>query len=194
MLPGKIRAFVALRMSAEVDSAIAEFVAPLRELRCGVRWARTANLHLTLRFLGAAVDRSLLSQLDETLSQITGRTSPFMLQARGTGAFPNLDRPRTIWVGLIGEQLMQLAKHIEEAAVQAGLAPERRPYTPHLTIGRVRDLHGWQRVRDVLCESPNQDFGVALISGIILYRSVIGGEAAHYEALARYSFNTATPL
>jgi 2'-5' RNA ligase len=185
-LPDKIRAFVALRMSVEVESAISQFVDPLRDLRRGVRWVRPANLHLTLRFLGDAVDRNLLLPLDKTLNQLTGQTAPFMLRAYGTGAFPNLDRPRTIWIGLVSEQLIQLAQQVEIAAVEAGFTPEGRRYTPHLTVGRVRDLRGWQRVRHVLRESSNQDFGSALISEMILYRSILGGEASQYHVLARY--------
>ena len=173
-------------MSAEVESAIAEFVESLRELRSGVRWVRPANLHLTLRFLGDTVNRNLLQPLNQTLNQITSQTSPFMLHARGTEAFPNLDRPRIIWIGLVSEQLIRLAQQVEGAVVQTGFMPEGRPYTPHLTIGRVRDLHGWQRIRQVLRESPNQDFGSMLISEMILYRSILGGEAAQYQALARY--------
>lgn len=192
MLPDKIRAFVALRMSAEVECAIAEFVDPLCELRSGVRWVRPANLHLTLRFLGDAVNHDLLLPLDQTLNQISGQTSPFMLHARGTGAFPNLERPRVIWIGLVSEQLIRLAHQVESAAVQAGFVPEGRPYTPHLTIGRVRDLHGWQRIRQVLRESPNQDFGSVLISEMILYRSILGGEAAQYQPLARYPLTGAS--
>ena len=190
-LSDKIRAFVALRMSAEVESEIVGFVDPLRELHSGVRWVRSQNLHLTLRFLGDAVDRNLLLPLDHTLNQITGQTSPFMLRVRGTGAFPNFDRPRIIWIGLVSEQLTRLAQQIEDAAVQAGFVPEGRPYTPHLTIGRVRDLHGWQRIRHVLCESPNQDFGAVLISELILYRSILGGKAAQYQALAHYQLTGA---
>jgi 2'-5' RNA ligase len=185
-LPDKIRAFVALRISADVESAIAKFVDPLRELRSGIRWVRQANMHLTLRFLGGAVERNLLLPFDQALNQISRQISPFMLHARETGAFPNLDRPRTIWIGLVSEQLIRLAQQVEGAAVQAGFVPEGRPYTPHLTIGRVRDLHGWQRIRQVLRESPNQDFGSMLISEMILYRSILGGEAAQYQALARY--------
>ncbi|MBV8055320.1 MAG: RNA 2',3'-cyclic phosphodiesterase [Deltaproteobacteria bacterium] len=186
MLPDKIRAFVALRLSAEVECAIAEFAAPMRALRSGVRWVRPANLHLTLRFLGDTVDNNLLLLLGQALNQISGQTSPFMLHARGTGAFPNLDRPRIIWIGLVSEQLSQLAQHVEGAAVQVGFTPEGRPYTPHLTIGRVRDLHGWPRIRQMLRQSPNPDFGSVLISEMILYRSILGGEAAQYQPLTRY--------
>jgi RNA 2',3'-cyclic 3'-phosphodiesterase len=181
-------------MSAEVECAIAEFINPLRELGSGVRWVRPANLHLTLRFLGDLVDRNLLTPLDRILNQIGGQTSPFTLDARGTGAFPNLDHPRTIWIGLVSEQLIRLTQQVEAAVVQAGFAPERRPYTPHLTIGRIRDLHGLQQIRHALQQSPKLDFGSSLISEMILYRSILGGEASRYHALARYPFTAAPPL
>lgn len=173
-------------MSAEVENAIAQWVDPLRELRSGIRWVRPANLHLTLRFLGDAVERNLLVPLDKTLNAVAAQTSPFILNARGTGAFPNMERPRTIWVGLVSEQLMLLAQQVEVAAMGAGFAPEGRPYTPHLTIGRVRDLGGWQQIRHVLRESSLRDFGSTLISEMILYRSILGGEASQYEVLERY--------
>jgi RNA 2',3'-cyclic 3'-phosphodiesterase len=82
--------------------------------------------------------------------------------------------------------LIQLARQVESAAVQAGFASEGRPYTPHLTIGRMRDLHGWPQIRQVLRESSKQDFGSTLISEIILYRSILGGDAPQYHTLARY--------
>jgi 2'-5' RNA ligase len=186
--PDRIRAFVALRISAEIESAITELVSPVKEQRSGVRWVRQANLHLTLRFLGNAVENNMILELDRILKEVAAQMPPFVLNATGVGAFPNLDRPRTIWIGLVSEQLMRLALQVEKAAVEAGFAAEGRPYTPHLTIGRVRDLHGWQRIRQMLGQSSNQEFGQTLISEMILYRSILRGEASQYHALARYPF------
>ena len=185
---------MALRISADVERAIAGFLDPLRKLNSSVRWVRPANLHLTLRFLGDAVDRNLLSILDTALHQIATQSPPFMLRAHGTGAFPNLDHPRTIWIGLVGEQLMLLAHQVEGAATQTGFAREGRPYTPHLTVGRVRDFRGLQPIRELLRQSQNQDFGTSLISEMILYRSILGGDASHYQELARYSLVASQPL
>jgi RNA 2',3'-cyclic 3'-phosphodiesterase len=185
-VPDKIRAFVALRMGAQIEGAVADFVKSLREFGSGVRWVHPANLHLTLRFLGDVVERDLLLALDNILNEIAAATPPFMLIARGTGVFPNLNRPRTIWIGLVSEKLMRLAQQVEDAAVKAGFAPEGRRYTPHLTIGRVRDLRGWQKIRHELGESSTLDFGSTLISEMILYRSILGGEASQYQPLARY--------
>jgi RNA 2',3'-cyclic 3'-phosphodiesterase len=185
-LPEKIRAFVALRLGAEAEDAIARFVGSLRQLQSGIRWVRPANLHLTLRFLGAAIDSNLIPPVDEQLSAIAARTSPFKLCAHGTGAFPNLERPRAIWIGLLSDELRSLAESIESAAVHAGFAREARTYSPHLTIGRARDLRGWHRIRRVLEQASNHDFGSAEIGEMILYRSILGGEASQYLELARY--------
>lgn len=178
-------------MSAEVESAITELVDPLRKLRSGARWLHTANLHLTLRFLGDKVDRKLLVALDSRFGEVAAQTAPFILEARGTGAFPNLDRPRVIWIGLVSEELIRLAQQVEKAAAEVGFEPEARPYSPHLTIARVRDLSGWQRIRRVLHESSVQGFGSTLISEMILYRSILGGQASEYQPIARYTFSTA---
>lgn len=177
-------------MSADVESAIVELINSLRGQHSGIRWVRPANLHLTLRFLGNAVDRSVIVKLDRILSELAGHITPFTLQARGTGAFPNLDRPRTIWIGLASEELIGLARQVENAAVMVGLAPEGRSYTPHLTIGRVRDLRRWPQIRQALSQSSTRDFGATLVSQMTLYRSILGGETAKYETLARYPFAT----
>jgi RNA 2',3'-cyclic 3'-phosphodiesterase len=190
-LPEKIRAFVAIRIGMEVEGAISRFVDTLRELRSGVRWVRPTNLHLTLRFLGNAVDADLLHGLHKRLSEIAAHCSPFTVAVRGTGAFPNLNRPRTLWLGLVSDELLRMGQQVEAGAVKAGFAPEARPYSPHLTIGRVRDLHGWLQVRRVLEEALSREFGSCETAEMILYRSILGGEASQYQELARYRLSGA---
>jgi 2'-5' RNA ligase len=190
-LPAKIRAFVALRMSAEVEDSIARFVEPLLKARSGIRWVRTANIHLTLRFLGDAFGRELIAPLDRMLNEIAARTAPFVVAAHGTGAFPNLARPRAIWIGLVSHELMRLASAVEAAAVEVGLAPEPRPYSPHLTIGRARDLQGWQQIRQYLSEASDHHFGSMQMAEMILYRSILGGPGSQYVELGRYRFSSA---
>ena len=141
MFPDRIRAFVAVRLNAEVEDEIAKFVQPLRELPSGIRWVRLANLHLTLRFLGNAVDSNLLSLLDQHLNQIAKQTLPFALQARGIGAFPNLQHPRTIWIGLDAEHLTELARQVEAAAEQTGFAPETNSDLRHCSVAKSE----WER-------------------------------------------------
>jgi RNA 2',3'-cyclic 3'-phosphodiesterase len=183
-----MRAFVALRMSAQVEDSLASFVDRLRTDRSGIQWVKHANLHLTLRFLGDDVDAKRATALDGWLAEIAARTQPFMVGVHGTGAFPNLIRPRVIWVGLVGDELPRVAAEVEAAAVRSGFTSEKRPYSPHLTIGRVRHLAGWAAARGTLEAASQHDFGTSRIESMIFYRSILGNETSTYQELARYEF------
>src|ERR1700693_1493125 len=135
-LPERVRAFIALRLDAAVDGAIAALIerlrAPQNDVRQndipedGIRWVRRANFHLTLFFLGPSVARERLAPIAEALGTIAGASAPFEISARGVGAFPNLARPRVVWVGLHGAELIRLAAQVTEAAVRCGFAAKRR--------------------------------------------------------------------
>ena len=181
-----MRAFIALRMSAGAERALAEFIDEMRREGGDIRWTRTEKLHLTLRFLGAAVDSSLLAPLADALGLIAAETAPFMIEARGVGAFPNLSRPRVLWAGLDSDNLVRLAAKVEEAAVRFGFEPETRPYSPHLTIGRVRGMRGWGRVKRALEAAALREFGRSMAEEIILYRSIPKAES--YQELRHIRF------
>ena len=91
-------------------------------------------------------------------------------------------------MGLESADLRALAAQIERAAVSAGLAPERRTFTPHLTIGRVRDLTGWNELRRIIETAQNRDFGRSSVKSFMLYRSILGLDSPTYEELGRYRF------
>src|SRR5271156_3103415 len=149
-LPDRIRAFVAIRMSNQVEEAVGHFLDKLRQLDDRVRWVRRANLHVTLRFLGNEATPIQLGALAVELAQIATAAEPFQLHARGIGGFPSLARPRVVWAGLSGANLIGLAASVETAAVKAGFGSADRPYSPHLTIGRVREAKGIGPLRAVL--------------------------------------------
>jgi 2'-5' RNA ligase len=187
-LSAPVRAFVALRMSPATVDAILTLIDRVRPLAHGVRFVPRANLHLTLRFLGDRADPAYLVRLDAELAEIAARQSPFVIEAHGAGAFPNLARPTVLWIGLSGDEPIALARRVESAAVSAGFAAERRPYAAHLTIGRIRDLKGWHAARKVFTELADTGFGATLVDAMTLYRSVLGPQAATYQELARYPF------
>lgn len=107
-----------------------------------VRWTPRENVHMTLLFMGDTLtDRVPL--INEQLRQAAANSAPFTLRLGETGAFPTLHAPRILWVGLQGEvhKLMQLQGRVEGTLRTVGFVPERRPFTPHITVGRaVRDL------------------------------------------------------
>jgi 2'-5' RNA ligase len=185
-----VRAFVAIRMSAQVEDAVAAITEKFRRPRDGVRWVPRANLHITLKFLGPSVDPHRLERLTAGLHEVAMKTAPFEVAARGLGAFPNLEHPRAIWVGLHGVELGALAARVETAAAEHGFERENRRWSGHLTIGRVRDTqHLTAATREALGAAKETEFGVSKIESITLYRSHLGPEAASYEALATFLFH-----
>ena len=186
-----VRAFVAIRMNEQVEESVARTIDELRHPGDGVRWVPRANLHITLKFLGPAVDSHRLQRLASGLSQLATRTAPFELTAKGIGAFPDLDRPRTIWVGLAGVEsgvLAALAARLETVAAEHGFTRETRRWSGHLTIGRVGDREIGGETRAALDAAREREFGVSKIESITLYRSHLGPDGASYEALATFLF------
>jgi 2'-5' RNA ligase len=183
-LPATVRAFVAVRPNHETLSAVAGFIEELRPLKADVRWVKPANLHLTLRFLGDQAQSSRLATLSQCLLEVAARYEPFSVTACGIGGFPEISRPRVIWVGFEGRALLQLAQEAEQCALSAGFAPCGRPFAPHLTVGRVRSLRGFAPTARALAQAQEREFGVSVIDGVTLYcseRSACG--PTYYEVM-----------
>ena len=132
-----VRAFVAVPIPADTRARVAAVQQRLRA--DGVKWVEPTNYHFTLRFLGNTAAPTLAA-LRAALSEALAECQAFPLTLRGVGAFPNRQRPRTIWIG-VGEgrqELEALAATVERVVVAVGCAPEPRPFRPHLTLGRVK--------------------------------------------------------
>ncbi|HEY6301410.1 MAG TPA: RNA 2',3'-cyclic phosphodiesterase [Candidatus Binatus sp.] len=188
-----VRAFVAVRMNEQVEESVAKTIDQLRHPHDGVRWVPRANLHITLKFLGSAVDSHRLQQLTGGLRQLATRTPPFEVAAIGVGAFPDLEHPRAIWVGLHSIEsgaLAALAARLETVAAEYGFEREKRRWSGHLTIGRVGDRATTDKTREALDAVRDREFGVSKIESLTLYRSHLGPDGASYEALATFLFQS----
>lgn len=137
-----IRSFVAIELSVEAQSALADLQNRLKALVPAqtVRWTAPESLHLTLHFLGnvAAGDIDKITQL---LLDAALACPPFRLSLGNLGCFPTMRRPRIVWTGVSGETqpLQHLHRDLGEKLKTIGFSPETRPYTPHLTLGRVKE-------------------------------------------------------
>lgn len=137
-----LRLFAALELPAPVLAQLAALAESLQAgaPRDAVRWVRPEGVHLTLKFYGEVEAR----RLDDLRIALTGAAAvagPLTFTLAGVGAFPNLTRPRVIWVGLAGDvaALKRLQAAVESASRGLGFAPEDKPFTPHLTLGRVNN-------------------------------------------------------
>lgn len=136
-----LRTFIALPLPAEWIALLEEVIDELDSAASGgVRWVRPSGIHLTLKFLGDT-DSALTPRILGGLLESVGGASTPALSLSGLGSFPNRNNPRVIWAGVSGdmEALQNLQQRVETLAVGLGWDAERRPFRPHLTIGRVRD-------------------------------------------------------
>jgi 2'-5' RNA ligase len=137
----EVRCFIAIELTEELKRGLRELQAQLKAAsQAPVKWVEPENIHLTLKFLGnVATDR--LNEIGQATTNAVRGTSPFSLEVRELGVFPNPRRVQIVWVGLSGEveKLTILQQRIESGLAKLGFAPENRRFTPHLTLARLRD-------------------------------------------------------
>src|SRR5436853_6633249 len=159
------RLFVAIDLPDSTRQLLAGLDPHIR----GVRWTDPAQMHLTLGFFDAVPD-DVDSVLRERLSAI--EFGAFFLLVRGVGTFPAKGAPKIIWIG-VGKahpHLFQIHKRVQEAALAAGLEPELRPWHPHITIARCRDV-GPRSLRNFLKSNAELDAGMIRVEAFYLYSS-----------------------
>lgn len=141
---GAVRCFIAIHLPSGV---LAELASLEEKLKAGrhpfVKWVDPGSLHLTLKFLGNAAAASI-PEIALAMRRAAGPHGPFRLQLAGTGAFPSWQRPQVVWAGVGGDldRLAALQRDVEAAVSPLGFPTEPRPWSAHLTLGRLRDRAG----------------------------------------------------
>lgn len=193
------RLFLAVPLPEEVRALVGEVTAKLAREGWPVRWVTAQGAHATLHFLGETVpERAELLRL--ALPEVAGRHAAFDLRTAGLGVFPNLRRPRVIWLGLHGpaHRLATLHGELGEALQRLGFPVEVGPYHPHVTLGRVRDPGPGISVRGLpdtlrpwLADTgpegrPQPASRPVPVREVALVRSLLGPGGARYETVGRY--------
>jgi RNA 2',3'-cyclic 3'-phosphodiesterase len=183
-----LRAFIAIELPGYVCDAIQKQTARLRQTLGNelVRWVPTQNMHLTLKFLGDTTS-SYLDFLKQLLMREAESHPQFDLQLGGLGAFPSLRRPRLLWIGVHAPaDLASLQKGIEAGATRLGYEQDERAFSPHLTIGRVRQTVSppeLQKIRTVLDTTQLGNIGIAKVDSVHLFRSDLQPGGSIYTKL-----------
>ena len=183
-----IRAFIATAISPMAREALEDTIGRLRqEIPGGVTWVRPEGIHLTLKFLGN-VRRDESERLMSVVGELAAGHGPFTLGLSGLGMFPNGRRPRVLWAGLTGDlgALASLQQTVEDAAARIGWSPEARPFSPHLTLGRVRrDVSeaALGRISAAVSVAATPDVLPWSVDSVQLMRSVLHPSGAEYTVL-----------
>jgi len=184
----KIRAFIAIDLDPKVVRELDELAGRLKSRLAAVpiRWVAIKNIHLTLKFLGEILPAQV-KDLQQVLSEETKKIELFEIEARGLGAYPSLNRPRVVWVGVQAPTtLFTLQKQIDQRSALLGFPSENRPFSAHLTLGRVdqkasRADHN--RIEDTIQAEPDNSLGTSSVDAIHLYKSILQPQGAQYTRL-----------
>jgi 2'-5' RNA ligase len=148
----------------------------------GARWQSDDQLHLTLRFIGDA-DRHVEADLIAGLAGV--RHPPFEISIAGMGSFARRGRPEAIWAGVAPhDQLKTLHKKVDQACQRAGLAPEGRAYSPHITLARLK--RGAGSLRHLVEADGGLTSAPFLVDSFCLYESELTPEGAIYSPIDRF--------
>jgi len=185
----QVRSFVAIELPEELKAGLTQLQAQLKSgEQPWVKWVDPYSIHLTLKFLGnITVDR--IGEITRVMEEAAQGIPPFQLTVKGLGVFPNLRRVQVAWVGISGEldKLSQLQQRIESNLARLGFAPESRPFTPHLTLARLRDrasLDERQRFGQLIADARFEAAYTIEVDAINLMRSQLTREGAIYSQIS----------
>jgi 2'-5' RNA ligase len=182
------RSFIAVEIPDEVHGAIVSTTLNLQRAvsRSLVRWVEPKNIHLTLKFLGDVSPADLEHMADALKAELSA-LKPFEMSVGGLGAFPDIRRPRVIWVGLKAPAALAALQHaVEAVASRFGFSAEQRPFSPHLTIGRVGqhlspvDL---AKIKSGIESTTVGDLGCVWVEAVVVFKSDLRPGGAVYTPL-----------
>ncbi len=185
----QVRCFIAIELPDEVKTGLINLQAQLKTgSQSWVKWVDPYSVHLTLKFLGdVASDR--IGPITGAMEEAAQGVSPFQLEVKDLGVFPNLRRVQVAWVGISGEvdKLARLQQRIESNLAGLGFAPEGRRFTPHLTLARLRDRASpdeRQRLGQLIADTRFEAAYTFQVDAISLMRSQLTREGAIYSRIS----------
>ena len=184
---GLLRTFIAVEIPHEIQQAIFKATSNVRQAMGPViRWVPPENMHLTLKFLGD-VSPSSVELLTQMLQAEADSSRCFEIRICGLGSFPSLKRPRILYIGIQAPPGLEALHHgVESASRRLGYESEDRPFSPHLTVGRVRQdasSSEQQKIRQSLENIHIDLLGTARVDSVHLFKSDLKSSGPVYTKL-----------
>ncbi|MFQ5716412.1 MAG: RNA 2',3'-cyclic phosphodiesterase, partial [Nitrospinales bacterium] len=145
-----VRAFIAVDLPPFAKETVAEAQDYFKSLDLDAAWVKPGNIHLTLKFLGD-IEVPKIAEIQRSVAPAVGQFPCISVSLGKVGVFPNLNRPRVLWIGLEDAatgSLESLRDTIENQLQAVGFKPELKKFSPHLTLGRIKSARGKGRLRE----------------------------------------------
>jgi 2'-5' RNA ligase len=178
-----MRLFIALPLPREIEEELGKIIFVLKQKGGRVKWVAPKNIHLTVKFLGE-VENDKVEDIKKAVTTIAGKYPIIKGRINQLGGFPNLSRPRVIWVGLEGEieRIMALVEEVEAAMERLGFAREEKKFSPHITLGRIKESYGIGDLVNLLKSHQTAPMELAL-DNLVLFQSTLTPQGPIYKSL-----------
>lgn len=187
----KIRLFTAVDISPDIQKRLENFINTIKkEIRENVylKFVETENLHITLKFIGE-VEESMVESIKTELEKVIIGEKEAILKIKGIGAFPDLYSARVYWVGIEGDTkiLSKLFEKIDSTLERIGIERERKAFSPHLTIARLKRGNP-KNLAKYFSNYMDEEFGEFIAKEFHLYQSILKPEGPIYKKLSSFVF------
>ncbi len=178
-----MRIFIGIRLSEQAHEDIEKALKPFRKIHTPIKWTKQENVHLTLKFIGEIPDEKY-SPIESVLDNTDFNTGPFDLKISGFGKFGRGRDLNIFWVGIEkNEKLDSIYRKIENALAKIGIEKEKRPFTPHITLGRNKKQFEFKPIFDLLDASANQPVTTSPVASFQVFRSELRPAGPVYTVL-----------
>ena len=185
-----IRTFIAISLNQEIQQALSTVQKRLKKLDCPIKWVNPGNIHLTLKFLGDVLVEDI-DKIKKELDDISRNIGSIKLELTQLGAFPNIDRPKILWVGLKDDdhKIADLVSVLENNCEKLGFPKESRAFSPHITIGRIRSPKNLKVLSETLAQPLLPTNLAQEATHMTLYKSTLTPQGPIYEILQEFIFD-----
>jgi 2'-5' RNA ligase len=184
-----IRSFIAFCFPENIIFRIKKLQEEMQKYKLKIRWVEPKNIHLTLKFLGN-ISHESIEKAGRVINETAGEQKPVSLIAKGIGVFPGIKHPRIIWVG-VGrgtDRLIELQKNLDKKLVKAGFSKDKKPFTSHITIGRVNGKNVPENLMNAMAALKGFESEEFIADHIDMYKSDLKHGGPVYTRLMSVPF------
>ncbi len=179
-----MRLFISVELPEDIKKNVAKIITELKKTDAKVKWIEPKNLHITLKFLGWVKD-SKIDEIIDLTTKAVAQIKSFKAKFAGIGSFPKGRKPKVVWVGTAegGDVLCSMAQALEGALAKVGYRSEARGFKSHITIGRVKEDKGVNKLIEKIGALKSTDFGEVIVNSINIMKSTLTPKGPIYKIL-----------
>jgi 2'-5' RNA ligase len=185
------RVFLGINLPENLKEKLTDLQNKLKKTGADVRWVEPENFHFCLKFFGSQ-SLSKIEKIKAAIKEVLKGQNEFLIRVETLGAFPTENSIRVIWSGATKgtEELVKLAKELDSAFEKIGIEKEKRPFTPHITLGRARSEEGKNFLKEAIQFNKHFIIGVFELNELVLFESKLSPKGPKYSKLEKFQVRT----